>query len=880
MSSPGTPSRVMRWVLRTFLPDEESEFILGDLEEEFRSLASTDPESARRMYRREVLGAVQSRLTPRSVRRDFGTRTPKGPGDRRLGSDLHVAFRSLLRHPTVGVVVVLTLALGIGALTAIWSVVDGVLLRPLPFPDPDRIVSICSEHPSVEGWCGASPPDALDWQIQSTALVEVGLMRGQAASLRTEAGLESLRGALVTPQTLRILGATTVSGRLFTDAEQENAEPTVILSYAAWQSRFGADPNLIGQRLTLDDRSALVAGVLSEDVWLPWFEGVQVIQTLPFDPSSEENRDWRGFRAIGRLADGFDITPAQEEVATVAESIGRRFPESNLGWRVRLIPIRDQVIGSSRGALTLFLGAVVIFVLVACANVASVLLARETQRRREMAVRAALGASRGDLLRIVVAEGTVLGIMGGAIGIALAAVLLPPLIALSPSIPRLDQVHLDLRVMSFAIVATIGTVILSSLLPALTTRFTALGATLRHGGDSVSATRMNRALVVSETALAIVMLIAAGLLGRSFVGLMSYDGGIDRDHLVAGWVLTVSEAYPDGSDVVRMHADIARAVEAIPGVERAALASAGPLFGGSDGRTRFVDAATPPPPTGEEPSAEWFDVSPGLFETLGIPVVEGRDISDIDDFESPKVGLINETFARRHWPGESPIGKQIKLVERGGELLEIVGVVPDIPTLDPTQLIAPALYWPLAQWPRLAAYIVARTTGNPAEMISLIHDRARAAAAADTQVRRPAPLVEGLRQRTATPRFNAAFVAVFAVLGLTLAAVGLYGVMAYSVSRRTRELGIRVSLGLGGNGVRRLVLRDAMRTTVLGVVIGLGLALVAAPLIGGLIVGVSPRDPLTIGTAVVLALVVSPIAAWAPARRATRVDPVRVLRSD
>lgn len=874
------PPRLTRWILRHLLPADEREFVLGDLEEEFRLLASTDAARARHVYRRELLGTIRTRMARGSrgpsYRHSANAPEPSG----RLIADLRVAFRSLIRHPAVGTVVILTLAIGIGALTAIWSVVDGVLLRPLPFPDADRVVSVCSVHPSLDGWCGASPPDARDWELQSGALAEVGLLRGQAVILRTETGLESLSGALATPQLLRILGVRPVVGRLYTDAEQQSAEPTVLISYATWQSRFGSDPTVVGQRLVLDDRSARIVGVLPEDLWIPWSRGAQVVQPLPFDPSDEENRGWRGFRAIGRLADGIEAPAASEELATVAQAIGGRFPESNLGWGVGLVPIREHIVGSSRGALSLFLGAVVLVLLVSCANVTSVLLARETQRRREMAVRAALGATRGDLLRILAAEGALLGLLGGGLGVGLAAVLLPPLLALAPAIPRLDEVGLDLRVMAFATVATGGAVVVSSLLPAMTTRFRGLGLTLRQGGDGVSASRLHRLMIVLETALSIVLLVGAGLLGRSFVKLMSYDGGMDRDRLVTSWVLTVSDAYPDEAEVVRIHSDIARAVEAIPGVERAALASAGPLFGGSDGRTRFVDPAKPPVPTGEEQSAEWFDVSPGFFETIGIPITEGRDVAEGDDLSAPRVGIVNQAFADRHWPGESPVGKRIELVERDSTPLEIVGLVPDIPPLDPTQSVAPALYWPLAQWPRLAAYLVARTAGDPAELTSLIHDRARAAGASDTQVRPPTPLLEGLRARTAAPRFNASLVVVFAVVGLLLAAIGLYGVMAYSVSRRTRELGVRVSLGLGGSAVRWLVLRDAMRTTLIGVLLGLALALAAAPLLEGLIGSVSPRDPWTLSAAVLLALVVAPLAAWAPARRATRIDPVQALRSD
>lgn len=671
-------------------------------------------------------------------------------------------------------------------------------------------------------------------------------------------------------------------GRLFTPGEVGPAGGRrALLSHRAWRERFGADPDVVGRTVTLDREPHEIVGVLPPGFEAPTLDGVEIWIPLPFALTDEENHDWRGFISLGRLAAGVDLEGARAEIAALHGRLAQELPASHDGWGSRVVPLQDWIVGPVRPTLLLFLGAVFLVLLIACTNVANLLLARATARRRDLAVRTALGAEPRHLIRFTLAEGVWLSVAGAGLGSLLAFWMLEALVGLEPGgIPRLDEVTVDGRVLLFVLGLTVVTTLLFGLLPVLVARRATLTVWLREGQpqSGSSAGGLRGALVVAEVALALMLLVGAALLGRSFVSQLRWEPGFETDRLLTVWLLSSIGKYPEADQVWAAHRGAADAVAALPGVEGVGMASAGPLFGGRE-TARFVIEDQPAPPPGEESTLRWFDIDPGFFPTLGIPVVQGRNIDPTDRAGAPRVALINETAARRFWGDESPLGARLLPLEVGDTPLQIVGVVRDTPPFPPGTPVEPEVYWPYAQQTRWATYLTVRTAGDPGTLVEAIRARLREVDP-DLQASGWRSL-EALRKRSLrSPRFAWFLIGAFAGVAAALAMVGVYGLLAYSVVQRRQELGIRLALGAQRKEIFATTLAQGLRWSSLGIGLGLLGAVALTRFLESLLHGVEPGDPVSFALSGLALLTVASVGCWLPAHRASRTDPVVALRSD
>jgi len=796
-------------------------------------------------------------------------------------NDVRYGFRLLKTTPGFTVVAVLTLALGIGANTAIFSVVHGVLLRPLPFPHAERLVVLCETHPSVADFCIASPPDVEDWSAQSRTLESVGIGRDWPFILKAEGGAQGLDGGIATPGYFDSLGISAALGRLFT---REDLEPgrrrVVVLSHELWKGRFGSDPRIVGRLLPMGSGDYTVIGVLPEGLRVPRLEQVEIWAPPQFDPRDEQNRGWRGFRAFGRLAEGATVAQATEEISVIGQRLAMSHPETNQGWGVRVVSLRDHVVGGVRANLWLFLGAVSFVLLIGCANVANLLLARATRRRKELAMRTALGARPVRLVRMLLIESLLLSILGGAAGVLLAVWAVEAFLSVAPGgIPRLDEVGVDGGVLLFTAALSVATSMLFGLVPSLGAVRFDLYRTLKQG-DSAGRGRRGglggrSPILIAEVALALVLLVGAGLLGRTFLTLVDWQPGFDRENLITVWLLAPSGKYDNASGVVALFERGAEEIRALPGVVSVGATSSGPLFGGVE-TDAFTIEGRPTPAAGEEPVARWFDVGPGYFETLGLPIRRGRAITRDDRRGAMRVAVINETMARRYWGDKDPLGQRVTMY---GRAMQIVGVVADVRPMRRDRSARPEIYWPQAQSPRYASFLLIRTRSDP-EAVARPARRRLLALEPDLDVSGFVTLDQRLGRRLVDPRFNMLLVGVFSVVALVLAGIGVYGVIAYAVAQRTHEIGIRVALGARRADILRSVIAQGMRPALIGVGIGLVAAFFLTRLMTTLLYGVPPIDlPTFLAVAAILVLVAL-AACYFPARAATRVDAVVALRQE
>ncbi len=799
-----------------------------------------------------------------------------------LFADVRFALRQLARRPALTFIALATLALGTGAATAIFTIVDGVLLRPLPYPESGRLVALCETHPSIQGFCVASPPNVEDWGARSRTLVSFGLGRSWSFTMQRAEGAEGVSGGLATPGLFFTLGLTPALGRAFAPGDLTPAGRHVaVLSDELWRTRFGADAGVVGRTVVLDGETFEVIGVLRPRSEVPHLGYVRVWVPLPFDPRDEENRRWRGFATFGRLAPGVSVAAAQAELGGIQSDLSERFPQTNRGWGVRVEPLLDNVVGRVRPTLLVFLGAVAILLLVACANVANLLVARGAAREREFAVRAALGARPVRLFRLIATEGLLLALAGGAAGVLVAAWAADAFLALMPAgLPRADDVTLDARVVVFAFGLTIATGLLAGLAPALRAARLDLAGAIKEGHQPVAWRRalgLRGALVVAEVAMAFVLAVGAGLLTRSFASLLRWDPGFEQSGLLTFWTYASSGKYPTAERVAALFEQIERELRTIPSVTLVGMTSAGPLFGGGDGAGEFaLDGAAP---GFDAPIvASWYDVSPGYFRTLGLSLRRGRLFTEADRGGGPRVVIVNEALARRYFGAGDPVSRRLRM-KNHTELMEIIGVVADIPPFEPGAPVPPEIYWPYRQSPRWASYFVLRTTGDPTAIAKVAEARLRAVDPdmSPAQLRTMQDLVNAQLKR---PRFNMLLIGVFAALALALAAVGVYGVIAASVVARTREIGVRVALGATARRVQGMVMREGMALALAGLAIGLGAAAGLSRFAASLLYGVRPTDPVTYAGIALLLVGITALACFVPAWRAGRVDPMEALRAE
>jgi predicted permease len=845
------------------IPPGDRAFLQGDLEEEWVRRRAGGRIPALRWLAGEIGGIVRVH-GPDLVR-------PPAPF-RRLGREVVLALRRFRRRPAIPLLVALTLGLGIGAVTGVLAVVDGVLLRDLDLPRADRLVALCSRHPTTEGFCVVSPGDAVALRGLAS-LEDGGIARGWAFALRTEEGVEGVRGGLASPGAFRVLGARSALGRLYDDADQARGEAAgvAVLSHDAWVRRFGADPGMVGRILRVNDEPTEVVGILAPDARVPGLEEVELWLPLPFPEEDPEQAGWRGFRGFGVRAVGAGRPALASEMAGLAASLGASDPEVWGGWRFEAPDLREHLTGPVQDTLRAFLAAAMLVLLVAALNAAGLLLTRATSGVEDRRVQVALGADRKDLVLGTLVEAGLLGLAGAGLGILLAAILLPLLLAGASPMPRLGEVSLDVRVFLGALLVTGAASALAALVPAVRLSLERAPLLSRARGEARGVRRLRSVLVTVQVAAAVALLGTAGLLGRSIWTLSTFDPGVPAERTAASWLLTAGDSVATPLDAARGHARAAEAVRGLPGVEVAGLVSASRFFGG-----RETERVGIPDLPGEVPVVRWYDVGPGAFEALGRRIVAGRSVSPDDREGTERVAWVDETFARRHLPA-SPVGARLRLAEREGVEVQVVGVVSDPPRADPTTPVEPEVWLPLEQWPRYAAFLVYQTSADPGGVSAALDDRIREVSG-EIQVGVPRTVASVLARERTPFRFSAGVVVVFALLSLCLAALGLYGSLSYTVARRRREIGIRRTLGEARAGTLWTTVRDGMLPGLVGTALGLvGIGL-GGRVTAGLRVGVGAWDPITLILTATAVLAVVALASWVPARRASRVDPAVVLR--
>jgi len=804
-----------------------------------------------------------------------------------LLQDLRYAVRTLVERPGFTVVAVLTIALGVGGTTAMFGVVDAVLLRPLPYAEPDRLVMLWTRTPGGPQ-AAASWPEFVDWREQSHSFADMAVWRGQSVSLTGGAEPERVVGAFVSDRFFPLLGARPALGRTFTAEETDpaTARPVAVLGHGLWQRRFGSDPGILGRSLVLNGQSHTVVGVLGPDFdggnapAHGWFMGCDVFLPISYFPNKKGlARGETEILVLGRLRPEVDASQAGTDMAVVARRLEQAYPDTHAGRGVEIVPLHEQIVGSFKPALLVLLGAVGLVLLIACANVANLLLARASRRRRELALRAALGAGRTRLLRQLLTESAVLALLGGALGLLVGHWGLALLMSLAPAGVLPGSLTLDGRVMAFALVLTAATGVCFGLVPAIQASRPDLDGVLKEagrGGSGSAGHRFRDVLVVAEVTLSLVLLVGAGLLLRSAVALQRAELGFRPDHVLTAEFRLPPARYPEPRVIAAFFRQTLERLRAVPGIESAALARAVP-FSGNGGSTTLQVEGELEPPKGREPVAQLNIVSPDYFRTMGIRQLEGRDFDEHDTADVPSVAVVNETMARQLWPGMDPIGRRLRLPDAGW--VTVVGVVGDVRHSGPSEPPQPQIYTTHEQDARIFACVVARTAGEPMAMAAPMR-AALWAVDKDQPVWKVRAMEELITGSRGTARAMSLLVGVFAAVALALAGVGIYGVMAYAVSQRTREIGIRMALGAASGRVLRLVVGRALVLTSVAIVLGAIGATVLARLLGTLLFGVGPADPVTFGVAAAALASVGTLAAYLPARRAARIDPVRALAEE
>ena len=798
-----------------------------------------------------------------------------------LIQDVRYAARSLRRSPGFTLIAMLTLALGIGANTAIFSVVNGVLLRPLAYSNPDRLVMIWGHHEGI-GHEAASLPDFLDWREQGTAFEGMAAVANTRFDVTGDGEPERIEAALTTANFFHVLGVTPALGRAFNpDEETSGRDRVVVLSHGFWERRFGSRADVVGRTITLSGLPYTVVGIAPagfkfgnpSDLWAP----------LRTDTTRGRRADF--LAVVGRLGPGTTLDQAQAQMTTIGRALEAQYPESNTGWSPELVSLKEQIVGGIRPALLIFMGAVGLVLLIACANVANLMLMRAAAREREMAIRAALGAGRKRIVRQMLTESLVISLLGGALGLLLAAWGMSALgAAQTGSIPRLEESGVDGRVLLFTLLLSIVTGLLFGLAPALRLVRGKTQASLREGARGASGGigvhQLRGALVLAEVALALVLLVGAGLLIRSFDRLSQVNPGFDSHAVISAQVVLPRVRYAESASQLAFFDQLLQSARAMPGVESAALASDAPLSGGGN-YLSFEVAGRPQPSSSAVQDAEVLVTGPDYFRTLRIPLRSGRVFATQDDARATKVAVINGAMARRYWPGGDPIGARITLGDPADSASwrTVVGVVGDVRQNALNDDPYPQLFLPLAQTPQRSMLLLARTTGDPAALAAPIR-RAVVSLDSDLPVSDVRTLDDRLQQSIAQPRVSMLLLGLFALMALVLAAVGIYGVLSYTVTQRTRELGIRMALGAESNSVLKMVISQAMAPAIVGVLVGLAGAWGATRLMSTLLFGVSATDPLTFAAVALFLLAVALVASWVPARRATRVDPLVALRAE
>ncbi|HJQ25163.1 MAG TPA: ABC transporter permease [Blastocatellia bacterium] len=813
-----------------------------------------------------------------------------------LLQDLRYGLRMLVKNPGFTAVAVITLALGIGANTAIFSVVNGLLLQPLPYPNPERLTIIWTHSPGAnvdQDW--PSPGQYSAIVSQNSAFEELAIAHGGNYILTGQGNPERVGVIETSSNMFSLLGTKPALGRLFLPEEDSGGDPTtIILSYGFWQQHFGGDPKVIGQTLTLNSHNYTVVGVLPSDFSLgfevmPTVGSVQqaeLLLPLPMNADDFNNQGDENYNILARLKPGATIAQAQSELDAVAQGLEKQFPNrypASRRFRYSVRPLLQQVVGDIRPVLLVLLGAVGCVLLIACANVANLLLARAATREKELAIRAALGAGRWRVVRQLLTESVALAGLGGALGLLAAVWSLDGLRWLNPgNIPRLQNIRIDGRVLAFTFAVVVLTGILFGLAPALRASKVNLSETLKEGGRSLIASgshRLRSLLVVAEIALSLILLIGAGLLIRSFMRVQQVEPGFAAQNVLTLRLTVSGTAYAEASRRMMFYQQLWERLRRLPGVEAVGGASTVPLSGGIGWGGITIEGYDPAAAGQDFIQSDFRIASVGYFETMQIPLIGGRFFGEQDKKDSPPVVIVDENMARTYWPGADAVGKRLKMGGANSKApwMTVVGVVGNVKqyALDTNSRVA--LYVPHEQAQSSYMYVALRTTGDPRSLTAAITDEARAIDA-NVPIFDVKTMRERLSESLARRRFAMVALGLFALVAVLLAGVGIYGVMAYTVTQRTREIGIRMALGAPTRGVLRLIVGQGMALAGVGVALGLTGAFAATRLMASLLFGVGATDLLTFIAIPLVLTGVALAACFVPARRAIRVDPMVALR--
>jgi putative ABC transport system permease protein len=803
-------------------------------------------------------------------------------------SDFKYALRMLVKSPGFTAIAALTLALGIGANSAVFSVVNALLLKPLPFQHLDRLVAVRATLPNQGLKATAvSPADFSDWRSQNTVFQAIAAYRIKDRTIAGTGEPELVGGCSVSADFFSAVQINTVKGRGFLAAEdQPGRDQVAVLGYGLWQRRFGADPSILGRTITLDGRAMTVVGIMPPDFDFPF--GAEIWMPLALTSQQLNERERRNLQVIAHLKPGVATAQAQAEMAALAKRIELQYPQTNTGLNVQVIPLRDQQADFTRPLLSVLIAMAGFLLLIACTNVANLLLARATTRQKEIAIRAALGASRWRVIRQLMTESLLLSCLAGAIGLLLATWAIDLIKgSLPPDISRFmagwKEIGIDSRVLVFTLSVAFLTLLVFSLVPALQASRLDLNETLKDGGKSSGASSRGRRargfLVASEVALALVLLVGAGLMVKGFWRILDVFQGANPESILTLQTPLPESKYKDRRSVTEFYERVIQRMQVLPGVQSVSAASNTPLNNSPNPSAELIIEGRPPLLPGERQLSDFLVISPGYFTTIGAPLVKGRDFSENDGRESPPVAIISELTARRYWPNEDPLGSRIKLDASNANApwLTIIGIVSDLKQSWFDKEIRPQVYLPYLQAPRSKMLFMLRTSIDPISLVPAARSQILA-------VDRDQPIAEiktlaRLFVDEASPfRFAAVLMLIVGAIALVMSAVGVYGVMSYSVAQRKHEIGIRIALGAQRSDVLRLIAGQGIKTAALGLAIGSLLALGLSRVMASLLFGIVSSEYTILVEFVWLLAVVAILSSYIPARRAMHVDPIVALR--